>query len=374
MRYCLLYRMRSQNCTGGGVGEKRGQMRKRPKTKKKMSRKTWKVLAAAGMVTAAGFLLAGCGKKEEVVVYTAVEQVYCEELFRQFEKETGIAVKAVYDTEANKTTGLVNRIIAEEKQPVCDVFWNNEFIQTIDLQEKGLLESYIPENSSDIPEAYKDAEGFWTAFGGRARVMLVNTELLAEEDYPESVYDFAEGKIPGEELALAYPMFGTTRTQAAAMYALLGEEGGREFYQKIADRGVQIVDGNSVTKDMAASGQVAVGYTDTDDAKDAIGDGAPVTMVFPDQEEGGIGTLITPSTAALIKSAPNSENGKKLIEFIVSRETEQFLIDNGFFDVSVREDGNSTFQVKGMELNLRDIYLMLDAASKDMEEIFADVR
>lgn len=338
-----------------------------------MRRRKWKALAAAGILTAAGFLLAGCGKKEEVVVYTAVEQVYCEELFRQFEEETGITVKAVYDTEANKTTGLVNRIIAEEKQPVCDVFWNNEFIQTIELQEKGLLDSYVPENAADIPEAYKDAEGFWTAFGGRARVILVNTELVAEKDYPDSVYDFAEGTLPGEELALAYPMFGTTRTQAAAMYALLGEEGGREFFQKIADRGVQIVDGNSVTKDMTASGQVSAGYTDTDDAKDAIGDGAPVTMVFPDQEEGGIGTLITPSTAALIQNAPNSENGKRLIDFLVSKETEQFLIDNGFFDLSVREGGSGEFRVKGMELNLRDIYLMLDAASRDMEEIFADV-
>lgn len=316
-------------------------------------------------------ILGGCGRKEEVVLYTAVEQVYCEELFRQFEEETGISVRAVYDTEANKTTGLVNRIISEADRPVCDVFWNNEFIQTIDLQEKGLLESYVPENGGDIPEAYKDAQGYWTAFGGRARVMLVNTELLREEEYPESIFDFVNGKYEGEELALAYPMFGTTRTQAAAIYAWLGEEEGRAFFQSVADRGVQIVDGNSVTKDMAAAGQVKIGFTDTDDAKDAIKDGAPVEMVFPDQKEDGMGTLITPSTVALIRDCPNEENGKKLIEFLVSGETESRLIEAGFFDVSVRENGGgSGFSVKGMDLNLKEIYRMLDQASKDMEEIF----
>ena len=294
-------------------------------------------------------ILGGCGRKEEVVLYTAVEQVYCEELFRQFEEETGISVRAVYDTEANKTTGLVNRIISEADRPVCDVFWNN------------------------IPEAYKDPEGYWTAFGGRARVMLVNTELTPEEDYPDSVYDFVNGSFAGEDLALAYPMFGTTRTHAAAMYAELGEEQAREFFQQIADRGVQIVDGNSVTKDMAAAGQVLVGYTDTDDAKDAIQDGAPVIMIFPDQGEDGMGTLITPSTVALIKGAPNGENARKLLDFLADARTEQFLIEKGFFDVSVREK-QGEFQVKGMALNLRDIYLMLETSAKDMEEIFLDAR
>ena len=108
-------------------------------------------------------ILGGCGRKEEVVLYTAVEQVYCEELFRQFAEETGSSVLDGYDTEANKTTGLVNRIISEADRPVCDVFWNNEFIQTIDLQERGLLECYVPAGTEDIPEAYKDPEGYWTA-------------------------------------------------------------------------------------------------------------------------------------------------------------------------------------------------------------------
>lgn len=325
----------------------------------------------SGLGMALCLILSGCGQKEEVVVYTAVEEVYCQELFEQFEEETGIHVRAVYDTEANKTTGLVNRIIAEEAKPVCDVFWNNEFIQTIDLQEKGFLESYVPEKGSDIPEAYKDSEGYWTAFGGRARVMLVNTDLLSREEYPDSIYDFVDGSYEGRELALAYPMFGTTRTQAAAVYAWLGHEEGKKFFQAVADRGVQIVDGNSVTKDMAAAGQVKIGFTDTDDAKDAIKDGAPVEMVFPDQGEGGMGTLITPSTAALIRGCPNPENGKKLIEFLVSAETENKLIEKGFFDVSVRAGTASDgFQVKGMSLNLKDIYLMLDIASGDMEEIF----
>src|SRR4030042_2060228 len=52
-----------------------------------------------------------------VVVYTAVDQPYAEPIFAVFEQNTGIQVKAVYDVEAAKTTGLVNRLIAEKDQP-----------------------------------------------------------------------------------------------------------------------------------------------------------------------------------------------------------------------------------------------------------------
>ena len=157
---------------------------------------------------------------------------------------------------------------------------------------------------------------------------------------------------------------------AAAIYAELGEEGGRQYFEQIAARGVQVVDGNSVTKDMAAAGQVAVGFTDTDDAMDAINDGAHVVMVFPDQEEGGIGTLITPSTVAMIKGAPHEKNAQALIDFLLSEEVENALLEINFFNVSVR-NSDADDGVKGMDLNLEEIYAYLEIASEDMEEIFS---
>ncbi len=329
-------------------------------------------------------LLAGCtGPAEnsgteapkgpgEVNIYTAVDQVHSEKIFEQFEKDTGIKVNPVYDLEANKTTGLTNKILAEKDHPVCDVFWNNEFAQTIELQRQGALAPYVSPAASDIPDAYKDKDGYWTAFGGRARTLLVNTDLVEEKDYPSSIFDLTSGKYEADQIAIAYPMFGTTRTQAAAIYAALGAEKGREFFQKLKDSGVQVVDGNSVTKDMAAAGQVKIGYTDTDDAKEALEDGAHVEMCFTDQEEGGIGNLITPNTAALIKGAPNEENAKIFIDYIISLDTEKELMEMGFFDLSIRPDADTEgLKIKGMNVNLIEVYDMLETASNDMQEIFA---
>src|SRR5207249_2770433 len=52
--------------------------------------------------------------EESVVVYTSVDDVFARPICEQFEKETGIKVKLVPDTEETKSTGLLNRLITEK--------------------------------------------------------------------------------------------------------------------------------------------------------------------------------------------------------------------------------------------------------------------
>ncbi|HAV63599.1 MAG TPA: hypothetical protein DCY13_14690, partial [Verrucomicrobiales bacterium] len=74
-----------------------------------------------------------------VTVYTSQDKVFAEKLFEQFTAETGIEVRAVYDSEAVKTVGLTSRLIAERRRPQCDVFWNNEELRTRQLVNEGVL-------------------------------------------------------------------------------------------------------------------------------------------------------------------------------------------------------------------------------------------
>jgi iron(III) transport system substrate-binding protein len=324
-------------------------------------------------------LLASCARSQpehqSVIIYTSVDQVYSEPVLKRFEAETGIQVLAVYDVEAAKTTGLVNRLIAEKANPQADVFWSGEFVQTILLKEENVLAPYASPNATDIPESYLDPDHYWTGFAGRARVILVNTDRVSPEDAPTSIYDLLDPRWSGHEIGIAYPLFGTTATHAAALYAALGPEQGRSYFYQLAERDVQVLDGNSVVRDQVADGILAFGLTDTDDACGAIRNGAPVTIVLPDQGDGQMGTLLVPNTVALINGAPNEANGRRLVDFLLSRSVAEELLASGWSQVSLRStDTRPTclpeLSIQGMEVNLTAVYEQLQISKNEMTEIF----
>jgi iron(III) transport system substrate-binding protein len=323
-------------------------------------------------------LLSGCQPSTEaqdvVVVYTSVDQPFSEPILEEYERATGVDVQAVYDVEAAKTTGLVNRLIAEAEHPKADVFWNSEIIQTISLKQKGLLAPYISPQAGEISLAYRDPESYWTGLSPRARVLIVNTERVPAPETVNSIYDFLDPAWQGKDLAIAYPLFGTTATHAAALYATLGEDETRGYFENLAARGVRAVDGNSVVRDMVANGSLAFGLTDTDDACTSLAQGAPVAVILPDQEE--LGTLLIPNTVALIADAPHPEQGRALIDYLLSAKVEQALVDSGYSHIPLhattetREACIPVNEVRGMDVDYAEVYTYLDVVQSELREIF----
>lgn len=258
----------------------------------------------------------------EVVVYTSVDQVFSQPVLEGFERQTGIEVRAVYDVEAAKTTGLVNRLIAEKPHPRADVFWNSEVGRTLVLKVQGVLAPYASPAAEGIPATFKDPEYYWTGFAARARVIIYNTNLVSAQDVPESVLDLTAPRWKGK-VALAYPLFGTTATHVAALYAALGGERAEVFLRGLAANEVLIVDGNAAVRDAVARGEVPLGLTDTDDVNVALQRGQPVAMAFPDVN--GMGALMIPNTVSLIRGAPHPESGKQLIDYLLSPAVERKL-------------------------------------------------
>ena len=180
---------------------------------------------------------------------------------------------------------------------------------------------------------------------------------------------------PAEKIGIAYPVFGTTATHAAALYAFLGAEKAEEFFQKLYDRGIRVADGNATVRDLVASGQLIMGFTDTDDACGAKKRGKPVDLVFLDQEENGLGTLLIPNTVAMVDRAPHPEEAQILIDFLLSEEVEQRLIEAGWTHIPLRslnihQDCLENMDIKGMNISLQEIYHSFERSKKELLEIF----
>lgn len=315
--------------------------------------------------------------KQQVVVYTSVDQVYAEPVFQAFEKQTGITVLPVYDVEATKTVGLVQRLLAEKSNPRADVFWNNEFSQTLLLKDQGLLQPYQSPSAAELPTTYRDPEANWTAFGGRARVILINTNRVSKGDEPDSVASLVSPHDSADQAGMANPLFGTTLTHAAALYAALGPEAGKQLFEEIAKSGVKIVDGNSVVRDMVVSGQLAWGLTDTDDACGAIQKGGPLKVVFPDQGSGQPGTLLIPNTVALISGGPHPSQGKAFIDYLLTPQVEADLVKAGSIQIPARPLPAGVdlpcfagMPARMMDVGFEQIYRSLEPAQADLRDLF----
>ncbi|MBU1486677.1 extracellular solute-binding protein [bacterium] len=318
----------------------------------------------------------GCSPKpevSEVVIYTSVDQIFSEPILKGFEKETGIKVKVVYDVEAGKTTGLVNRLIAEKDRPRCDVFWNSEFGRTLVLKQKGILAPYRSPSAEDIPPKFKDKEDYWTGYAARARVLVYNTNLLLESDLPKSIFELTEPKWKGK-LALAYPLFGTTATHIAAWYSVLGEEKTVRYLRALKANDVIIVDGNATARDVVVEGQLPLAFTDTDDVNVALQSGKPVKMIFPDKD--GLGTLFIPNTVALIKGAPHLKEAKMLIDYLLSRKVESKLAFSESAQIPVRPGVEKPSHVpdpssfKAMEVDYYEVAENMDKGAKFCQDLF----
>jgi len=315
-------------------------------------------IAFIALVLSARVCLAG----SEVVVYTSEDKIFSEPVLQAFEKKTGIKVRAIYDTEETKSAGLVNRLIAEKDSPQADVFWSGDPVRPALLEFKGLVTPYISATSSDIPKIYKDEDGHWTGFSARARIILYNTNLVNMDEKPLSIFDLAKPMWRGQ-VAIANPLFGTTSIHMAALFIILGDEKAKKFMNDLKANGVKIVSSNSEVRRLVARGEVKVGITDTDDASVAIKEGSPVKMVFPDQSS--IGTLIMPNMACLIKNSSNPENGKKLIDYLLSAEVEKSLAWAACAQMPLRyyvrtpADVLTIAAIKGMDINYHDVAMKL---------------
>lgn len=295
------------------------------------------------------FFFVACEKQQQVVVYTALDRNFSEPILKKFEERTGIQVRAKYDTESTKTVGLTAALIEESRHPRCDVFWNNEIVNTLRLKQKGILAVYRPSAAQDIPKTFQDSDGYWTGFAARARVLIVNTKRVKEEDFPSSLYDLTKPVWKGR-FGIAKPVAGTTATHFACMFSALGISKAKEFFLQLKSNQVCIESGNKACAEKVGTGELDIALTDTDDAMIEILENKPVKILYPDSQPGQMGTLFIPNTLALVANSPNPENGKKLISFLLSPEVEEMLSECPSAQIPLNPKAKNKGKIQGTDM------------------------
>lgn len=266
--------------------------------------------------------------RRAIILYCAQDQVFAEPILAEFTKQTGIAVKPVFDSEAVKTVGLANRLLAERDHPVCDVFWGNEEFRTRQLAAAGVFR----------------ATNGWTAFGQRSRRLVVRSDSVrssrreeapSTSDFRLPASDFDQSLLTSAatnlavltnaafrgRVSLAFPLFGTTATHFLALRQHWGESNWLVWCRALAANRPFLEEGNSHVVKRVARGEALVGLTDSDDITAAQREGLPVAAlpIFPE-------SLLIPNTLGLVAKAKPNPAAEELYEFLQNPDVRERLI------------------------------------------------
>lgn len=320
--------------------------------------------AALSVVALVVVALIGCTNNNALVVYTALDSEFSQPILEEFSRETGVAVRPRFDTESTKTVGLTQAIISEADagNVRCDVFWNNEILNTLRLQQRGLLDVYLSPFHAPFARQFRGTGNTWHGFAARARVLIVNTNRVPEDRHPTSIMDLTKPEWKGQ-VGIGKPLAGTTATHAACLFAKWGDEKAKQFFDDLRQNDVAIEAGNKQVALRVASGQLALGLTDTDDAIIEKEKGMPVEIVFPDSAPGELGTLVIPNTLAVLKGCRHRKEAQRLVDYLLSEKVERRLAagasaqiplnpDIGTSDVDARLNRPSNFQEMEVDFKL----------------------
>jgi iron(III) transport system substrate-binding protein len=264
---------------------------------------------------------AGAGEDEKLVVYSGREQELVEPLFERFEEETGIDVEVRYGDSAE----LAATIAEEGDNSPADVFFAQDPGSLGAVERDGRL-AKLPQDALDrVPARFRDPDGYWVGTSGRSRVIAYNTEALAEEEVPDSVFVLTDPKWKGK-VGIA-PTNASFQAFVSAMLLELGEARTREWLEGLKANEPKLYEKNTPIVEAVGSGEIELGlvnhyylYLVKEENPDAA-----VANHFLTGEDPG--ALVSVAGAATLETADHPDAARQFVEFLLSEPSQRFYVD-----------------------------------------------
>lgn len=274
---------------------------------------------------------------------------------------------------SGKNSELANALIEEQANPQADVFITTELLTVQNLYQQGILQSYRPAAADQLPAEFVGPEDSWMGITRRTRVIMYNTNLVAPEEAPTSIFDLTDPKWKGQ-IASAGSTNGSMQAQIAAMSQLLGEEAAREWLVGLMANDVTFFGGHTDVRKAVGAGEFKIGLLNHYYYYLQLAEGSPVGIVFPDQGEGQIGLISNATSASIVKGAKNVTAAQAFIDFLLSPEGQKLFAEFNYeypliFGAALHPDVPSLDNFRLADVNVAEAALNLDATFNLIETV-----
>jgi len=288
-------------------------------------------------------------ESKELSVITCSVESEAIEIFKQFEKETGIKVKYIRLSAGECLT----RLGAEKENPQVSLWLGGASDDHMNAVKQGLLDNYVSKNTSALDPAILDPEQHWTPYSFVVTAFVSNDKWLAEKGL-KAPTSWAELLDPvfKDNVCYAHPATsGAAFRVLSGVLQLMGEEKGFEYLEKLDENIVQYTKAGAAPMRMAGLGEtgVAIGY-DLDGLY-VKNEGYPLTVTYPSE-----GTGWEASCVSIIKGGPATEkkNAGIFIDWLLG-ETAQKLLCETFYRIPVNQNTKLPAGMKSLsEINIID--------------------
>ena len=274
-------------------------------------------------------------ESKEVNIYTSRHYDADDLLYKQFTKKTGIKVNII----SGKGSALIERLKAEGANSPGDVFFTVDAGNLANFQKQGYLQPIQSEAIKQVvPVELRGENDEWVAVAKRARVIFYNPELVNENEikninYEDLSKDTWKGKIVIRSSSNMY-----NQSLVSSLISNLGIEKTEEWAKGLVSNFYRKPQGNDRSQIMAvANKKASIAIANTyyigimlsgKGGQDQLNAANKVKIAFPNQ--GNRGTHINISGGGVLKYSPNRENAEKFLEFLLSQEAQNHIVNNTF--------------------------------------------
>ena len=276
------------------------------------------LVAACGQ---AGGGAAGSGKEPEtgkLNVMASPQQEWIDAEVAAFKKKLGI------DTAASRLSGgeALAKLKAEAGNPSFDVWWGSPSDSFISAKKQGLLAQYKSPTAAEIPDKYKDKDGYWTGIYVGSIGWAVNTKRAQEKNIPEpQTWDDLLKPVYKGEIVMAHP--ATSGTALTSMMTVLQLKGRKEdefwkWAKSFHNNVLQYTKSGAGPMAILERAEATVGVVFSHDIFVSVEKGLPIKLLFPKD-----GTGYEVGAMALLKGAQNVASAKKWIDWALTVEGQE---------------------------------------------------
>ncbi len=280
------------------------------------------LLAASVLGACAGGSSDGeSGKGSRITLYSPETPDFTKELAQKYMETHDEKVDVHYAG----TNVLVNQMLAEKDNPKADVWYGGGGILPFEAAvERGILGKYIPDFAADwdIVEngiKMKHEDGNYVGVEIFVLGFAYNTELVTEEEAPKTWEDLLDPKWEGKIQFPNPAASGTATLMVMDQMMRKGEDEAWAYFEKLVKQANSMPDSGSTPTKSVAMGEahIAVGFDFM--AYEQKAKGESVDFVVPDK------TPVLVNPVSIIEGGPNEEGGKKLVDFLLSKDAQQIM-------------------------------------------------